>query len=309
VITKAWDLSGATVQEREDAIKDLAEEFSNRLQLINQSARDETYLQENVGELIDRLLNPRAEDYQLEIAPIRALNLALGRVASKEMVVIAAETSFGKSALALNMACHLALGSQKRKVALFSFEMSKESILQRLISGELSIPLNAIRSRQLSPEQIQQIREFHDTMPLERIIVLDDCFSMDSTDIAARCRQLRARGPLDVVIVDYLQLINPGSRWEGNRQQEVAQMSRRLKLLAHELNMVVIALSQLNDDGKLRESRAIGQDADIVLLIQEAADSEDTFERHIVIDKCRNAARNTRVKVAFHGDYVTFRDI
>jgi replicative DNA helicase len=203
----------------------------------------------------------------------------------------------------------MALGSQQKKVAFFSFEMNQEAIIQRLVSSEASIPLLNVREASLNPEQIKQMQDFHATLPMERIVVLDDCFTMDSAEIAARCRQLRASGPLDVVVVDYLQLINPPSRWDGNRQQEVAQMSRRLKLLANELGVVVIALSQLNDEGKLRESRAIGQDADIILMIQDPADSEDAFERHIVIDKCRNAARNTRIKVAFYGEYVTFRDL
>jgi replicative DNA helicase len=109
-----------------------------------------------------------------------------------------------------------------------------------------------------------------------------------------------------VVIVDYLQLVSPAITRDSSRQREVADISRRLKVLAGELEVVVIALSQLNEEGKVRESRAIGQDADVVLIIREPKDSSDTFEREISIEKSRNGPRGGKVKVDFYGEYVSF---
>jgi replicative DNA helicase len=243
----------------------------------------------------------------IEATAIRALNLAMGGLIPGEQVVIAAETSYGKTTLALNMALHAALGPQKKKVAIFSFEMSSSDICKRLTASGAAVPLRALRYNETTPEQEAKVENFYDTIPENRTIVIEEGYSFDITEVVSRCRRLKATGELDIVIVDYLQLVNPAITREINRQREVADISRRLKVMAGELKVVVIALSQLNESGRLRESRAIGQDADIVLFIEDSK-SEDSMEKQIRIGKARNGPRDQKVPVSFYGDYVTFSD-
>lgn len=242
----------------------------------------------------------------IEISGIRSLDLCLGGLKPGEQIVIGAETSYGKTALALQMATHVALGDQRKKVAVFSFEMKGESLAERIISAKAEVRMGAIRSGELNEKELEKMDLFLASVPDGRTIVIEDAYDLDINGIISRCRRLKATGELDVIIVDYLQLVSPALVRESSRQREVADISRRLKVLAGELGMVVIALSQLNDEGKLRESRAIGQDADIVLLIKEPKDSSDSFEREIWIDKARNGPRGKKIKVDFYGDYVSF---
>jgi len=244
----------------------------------------------------------------MEATGIRALNLAMGGFIPGDQIVIGGETSFGKTALALNMATYLALGPQAKKVAIFSFEMTKEDIYSRIMASCAQIPLSMVRFRNLDDRYRKQLSDWVKTVPKGcRTITVQEGYSLDITEIVNRCRRLKATGDLHVVVVDYLQLVNPSSFRESNRQREVADISRRLKVMAGELGVVVIALSQLNDAGQLRESRAIGQDADVVLTIKEGK-SDDALEKIISIDKNRHGPHGQKVPVAFYGDYVTFSD-
>jgi replicative DNA helicase len=242
----------------------------------------------------------------IEISGLRTLDLALGGVLPGEQVVIGAETSYGKTALALQIAAHVALGKQQKKVAIFSMEMSKQALAERVISAQSGVRLRAIRSGEVSEDENQKIDRFVTSVPGGRTIAVEDAYNLDINGIVSRCRKLKATGQLDMVIVDYLQLVSPAITRDSSRQREVADISRRLKVLAGELDVVVVALSQLNDEGKLRESRAIGQDADIVLIIKDAKDSEDAFQREIVILKARNGPRGEKVLVDFYGEYASF---
>lgn len=242
----------------------------------------------------------------IEISGIRTLDLALGGVLPGEQVVIGAETSYGKTALALQIAAHIALGKQQKKVAIFSMEMSKQALAERVISAQSGVRLRAIRSGEVTAEEDQKIGRFVSSIPGGRTIAVEDAYNLDINGIVSRCRKLKATGELDMVIVDYLQLVSPAITRDSSRQREVADISRRLKVLAGELNVVVVALSQLNEEGKLRESRAIGQDADIVLIIKDAKDSDDAFQREIVILKARNGPRGEKVLVDFYGEYASF---
>ena len=118
---------------------------------------------------------------------------------------------------------------------------------------------------------------------------------------------MNAKNKLELVIVDYIQLVSPSVGRGDNREREVADISRKLKLLAGELGIPVIGLSQLNDEGKMRESRAISQDADIILRIEVPDPQNDQF-REIVIEKQRNGPRGQKLPVKFLGQYVMFED-
>jgi replicative DNA helicase len=258
------------------------------------------------SEIVDMLAGRVVHKFYI-LSGLKDLDAHLGGVFPGEMVVVASETSRGKSALGVQMGTHMALGDQALKVAIFSFEMEHRAILQRIISARAEVRMNAIRYSELSDRDIEKLRSLPDTVPGGRTMVIEDSFSLSIDGVLSRCRRLKASGQLHVIIVDYLQLVNPGNRNNAtNRQQEVAEISRSLKLLAGQLNVVVIGLSQVNDSGQTRESRAIEQDADVVLKIQDDEQSESTTEREIIIRKNRSGARGKKIKVDFYGDYVSF---
>ncbi len=204
---------------------------------------------------------------------------------------------------------------------LFSLEMSKHEITMRLLSAEARIPLQAMRTGQMRDDDWKKLTSRLGDVASAPMYI-DDSPNLTMMEIRAKSRRLKQRHELRVVIVDYLQLMSSHTKVE-NRQQEVSQISRSLKLLAKELEVPVIALSQLNrgpeqrNDKKpqlsdLRESGAIEQDADVVILLHR----EDIYEREsprageadLIVAKHRNGPTNTIV-VAFQGHYSRFVDM
>ncbi len=197
-----------------------------------------------------------------------------------DFVVIAGRPSMGKTALALNIAAHVAKRYEK-PVAIFSLEMTTETLLERVICAEVGIPFQIIRKGQLSKAQwnrLINVAGYLEHLPL----YIDDSASSRILEIKAKARRLKAESGLAMVFVDYIQLCEPSAfSSQKNRQQEISDISRSLKALAKELNVPVVALSQLSRlpehrEGKkpqladLRESGAIEQDADTVLLLYRA---------------------------------------
>lgn len=255
------------------------------------------------------VLERKAGTGMIELSGIRSLNLAIGCLLPGEELVIGAETSFGKTSLAMHFVSHLCFGNQHKKAAIFSMEMRRQSMSERFFACQCSVPLENIRRNDMSLEQKTKIIDFIEKLPEEHSVFMDDSSVLDIQSIISRCRRIKRKHGLDVVVVDYLQLVSPANlKASANRQQEVADISRRLKMLAVELDVVVIALSQLNEAGQLRESRAIGQDADIVMLIRDSDKSDDKFEKLIVIEKNRNGPRGKPVSVHFYPQYVSFSD-
>lgn len=293
--------------ETSTPIREICEKGLLAIALANNRTTEELFKELVTGEVstigASRLAGVR---HYLTVSGLRALDLSIGGLLPGEQMVIGAETSYGKTALAMQMACHVALGEQKKKVAVFSFEMNRHALAQRIIASQASVRMRAIRLCELTDDEMQKMSTFAQSIPAGRTIAIEDAFNLDVNGIISRCRKLKATGELDMIIVDYLQLVSPAITRDSSRQREIADISRRLKVLAGELGVVVIALSQLNEEGKLRESRAIGQDADFVLLIKEPKDSSDSFEREIWIDKARNGPRGQKVKVDFFGEYVSF---
>jgi replicative DNA helicase len=242
----------------------------------------------------------------LEVSNIRALNLAVGCLLPGDEVVIGAETSFGKTALAMHFVAHLCFGAQRKKVAIYSMEMRKQSIWERVFAAMAEVPLENIRRNDLDQIQLGKIENLIQTVPKGHYVFMDDNPTLDIRSIVSRCRRLKKKHGLDAVVVDYLQLVSPANlKATANRQQEVADISRRLKMLAVELDVVVIALSQLNEAGQLRESRAIGQDADIVMSIVEG-DNRDSTDKKIVITKNRNGPKGDPITIKFQPKFVSF---
>jgi replicative DNA helicase len=254
----------------------------------------------------DKILDPFDHGDMMHVSGIAALDQALGFVVPGDMLVIGAQTSFGKTSLAHAMATHVAFDLQDRHVAIFSMEMKQIPVWERIFAARATVRMKDLREKSTSFEQKQKIAKFVETIPIGYPLVIDDSYIVDVNQILSKCRRLKRKNGLDMVIVDYLQLISPIALGkEANRQVEVAGISRKLKAMAAELNLVVVALSQLNDQGQLRESRAIGQDADFVLIIRTPPDSDEEFLREIRIEKARNGPKG-KVPVEFFGEYVSF---
>jgi replicative DNA helicase len=204
---------------------------------------------------------------------------------------------------------------------IFSLEMSRNEITMRLLSAEARVGLHAMRTGQLGDEDWTRLARRMSEVA-DSPLFIDDSPNMSMMEIRAKCRRLKQRNDLKLVIIDYLQLMSSPKRVE-NRQQEVSEMSRSLKLLAKELDVPVIAVAQLNrgpeqrTDKKpmlsdLRESGSIEQDADMVILLHR----EDAYEREsprageadFIVAKHRNGPTAT-VTVAFQGHFSRFVDM
>jgi replicative DNA helicase len=237
-----------------------------------------------------------------------------------QMVIIAARPALGKSTLALDFARTAAIKHELPTI-FFSLEMGKSEIAMRLLSAEASVPLQAMRKGNVESRDWTTLAATRGRIA-DAPLYIDDSPNMSLVEIRAKCRRLKQRVGLKMVIIDYLQLMSSGKRVES-RQQEVSEFSRALKLLAKELQVPVIALSQLNRgpeqraDKKpqisdLRESGSIEQDADMVILLhRESAYEKDNpraGEADLIVAKHRNGPTDT-ITVGFHGHFSRFADL
>lgn len=232
-----------------------------------------------------------------------------------ELMIIAARPSMGKSAFALNIATNVAKMDHRPYVAFFSLEMGSDQLVSRMLSSESKVHTTRIRTGELTPTQWQQIWLAKDTLSNLNIL-FDDSGTVKVTDLRQKCRKLAQEKKLDLIIIDYLQLLS-GTRIE-NRVQEVSEISRTLKEMARELEIPVIALSQLSraverrEDkipimADLRDSGSIEQDADIVLFMyrddyynkDENNPNKDTVD--LIIAKNRQGATTiNNIKLTFN---------
>jgi replicative DNA helicase len=237
-----------------------------------------------------------------------------------QMVVVAGRPGSGKSTLAMDFARSAAIKHHMPTV-IFSLEMSKQDIMMRLFSAESRVKLNDIRAGRMNDDDWRKIA-LKSSELAEAPLFIDDSPNLTMMEIRAKSRRLKQRHDLKLIVIDYLQLMTSGKRVES-RQQEVSEFSRAMKLLAKELEVPVVSLSQLNrgpeqrTDKKpmlsdLRESGSIEQDADVVLLVHR----EDMYEREsprageadIIIAKHRNGPTGQAV-VAFQGHLSRFVDM
>ncbi len=238
-----------------------------------------------------------------------------------DFIVVAARPSMGKTSLCLNIAQHVAV-NQGKPVALFSLEMSKEQLVQRLLSAEARIPGQKLRTGDLDEEDWPRLVAAMGRLS-EVPIFIDDSPVLTAMDIRAKTRRLvQEQGP-GLVIVDYLQLIAGHGRSSDSRQQEISDISRSLKALAREVKCPVVALSQLSRAveqrqnkrpvlSDLRESGAIEQDADLVAFIYRDEyynpDSDRKGIAEVIVAKQRNGPTGD-VRLAFLQDYTMFHDL
>ncbi len=238
-----------------------------------------------------------------------------------DLVIIAGRTSMGKTSFALNVAMNAAIKA-KVPAGIFSLEMSKEQLVQRVLCAEARVDASKLRTGYLSESDWPKLTTAAGVLA-EAPIYIDDTPSLSVLEIRAKARRLKARHNVGLIIVDYLQLVRGTTTRGDNRQQEVSEISRSLKALAREVSVPVIALSQLSrapearTDKKpmlsdLRESGAIEQDADLVMFVYREEYYKPTEENQgvaeIIIGKQRNGPTGT-VKLAFLNRFTRFENL
>jgi replicative DNA helicase len=237
-----------------------------------------------------------------------------------QMIIIAARPAVGKSTLALDIARSASIRNGLTSV-IFSLEMSQIEITMRLLSAEASIPLSHIRGGRMSDQDWNRVSAKMGQVS-EAPLFIDDSPNLTMMEIRAKARRLKQRHDLKLVIIDYIQLMSSGKKVES-RQLEVSEFSRQLKLLAKELDVPVVALSQLNRGPEqrtdkrpmlsdLRESGSLEQDSDVVILLNRPdlhdRDSDRAGEADFDVAKHRNGPTKL-ITVAFQGHYSRFADM
>ena len=245
---------------------------------------------------------------------------------ASDFIILAARPSMGKTALALNIVqnvairAHKKIGGKPRSVAFFSLEMSKEQLVHRMLCAEAGIDSQRLRTGEVRDEDWANLWTACDIMSNSKIYI-DDTAGITVMDMRSRARRLKAEHGLDLIVVDYLQLMQGSGKrnTSGDRQQEVSEISRSLKALARELDVPVLALSQLSRSvearqvkrpmlSDLRESGSLEQDADIVaFLYREDYYNPETENKHteLIIAKHRNGPVDT-VNLFFHKQFTKF---
>ncbi len=235
-----------------------------------------------------------------------------------QLILIAARPGMGKSSLAVNIAQNVAIRNKRTPVAIFTLEMAKEEMVNRIICSEAKIESQKMKTGELNSDELNRFLDLLEPIA-ESPIYIDDTSAISVTELRAKCKRLKLERNIGLVIVDYLQLMQ-GSGKES-RQQEISEISRSLKILAKELGIPVIALSQLSraaeqrkDDpiprlSDLRESGAIEQDADVVMfLYREEYYNPETQRKNICdcyISKNRGGSTG-KIELIWQGQYTTF---
>ncbi len=250
------------------------------------------------------------------------LDYKLSGLQPSDLVLIAARPSMGKTAFVLNIAQYIAF-KKDRSVAIFSLEMSKEQLVNRLFSLESQVDAQAIRTGNMKDSDWEKLIEGAGIIGKSRLII-DDTPGISISELRSKCRKYKLEHGLDLIIIDYLQLMTGSvGKSQESRQQEISEISRSLKGLARELNVPVVALSQLSRAverqpdkrpmlSDLRVSGAIEQDADVVMFIYRDEyynkDSEFKKQAEIIIAKQRNGPVGT-VNLAWLGEYTKFANL
>ena len=250
------------------------------------------------------------------------LDYKLSGLQPSDLVLVAARPSMGKTAFVLNIAQYMAFKKDKG-VAIFSLEMSKEQLVNRLFSLESQVDAQALRTGNMKDSDWEKLIEGAGLIGKSNLII-DDTPGISVSELRSKCRKYKLEHGLDIVIIDYLQLMTGSvGKNSESRQQEISEISRSLKGLARELNVPVVALSQLSRAvesrpdkrpmlSDLRESGAIEQDADVVMFIYRDEyynkDSEFKKQAEIIIAKQRNGPVGT-VNLAWLGEYTKFANL
>jgi replicative DNA helicase len=241
-----------------------------------------------------------------------------------EMIIIAGRPSMGKTSFALNVAENIGAGRNPQAVAIFSLEMGRSQLVERILCSHARIDSQLVRKGMLSSEQFAELTRAGSSL-YDKPIYIDDTPGITPLEIRAKCRRLRSQYNIQCVLIDYLQLMSLPGRVES-RQQEISTISRQLKALARELTVPVVVLSQLNRSPEereghrprmsdLRESGSLEQDADVVLLLHREdyyhrgeTDHDDDHIAEVIVAKQRNGPTGT-VKLTFNDRITRFENL
>ena len=229
-----------------------------------------------------------------------------------DLIIIAARPSQGKTALGLNIAAHAAIREGKT-VAIFSLEMSKEQLVMRLFASEARVNMQNVNHGTPSSQELLKLAEANLTLANANMYI-DDRSNISVAELRSKCRRLKARNGLDMIVIDYLQLMKTPNG-SDNRVQEVSELTRSLKILARELNVPIVLLSQLSRKAAerkpamsdLRESGAIEQDADIIIMIYRDPSRTDDNSAEIIVAKNRNGPVDS-IFLTWIGEYTRFEN-
>ncbi len=311
--------------DEEKKVQSLLEVAEQELFGVSQKyiRQDLTSVEEILSESFDRLDELHKDKNTLRGVPtgFNGLDNMLAGLQPSDLIILAARPSMGKSTLAMNIA-HNVASQAKQSVLVFSLEMSKEQLVDRLLAAEAGIDAWNIRTGNLSDADFEKLGQAMGTLS-EAPIFIDDTPSITALEMRTKARREQHKRPLGLIIVDYLQLMSGSTTSGDNRVQEISEISRGLKAMARELNVPIIALSQLSRSvenrspqipqlADLRESGSIEQDADVVLFIyREDYYNPETERQHItdiLIKKHRNGPTGN-VELYFHPDLLQFRDV
>jgi replicative DNA helicase len=325
LIRVATEIVEASMDQGERSEQLLDEAESKVFELSQQKARTTfTALDSGLHEAMNHVDMLMESSGELTGVPsgFRDLDADTGGLQPGELIIIAARPSMGKTALALNVARNAAMNHAK-KVAVFSLEMTKRSLVLRLLASEARVNFTNFRKGYGNADAYRKIQRAANDLSGAQIW-MDDTGTITILEIKAKCRRLQSEHGLDLVLVDYLQLAH-GNTPTNRKDLEIAEISHGLKSLAKELDIPVIALSQLNrgpeqrdpdkrrpNMGDLRESGAIEQDADVIAFIYRDEvynpSEENAGLAELIIAKQRNGPTGT-IKLQFDGQYAKFSDL
>ena len=291
------------------ADREKAEDLSDKMEkqvfqlLSRRQGRELTPISEIVIDALDRISAASRQNSSITglATGFHDLDYKTSGFQPSDLILIAARPSMGKTAFVLNIGAHMAF-HEHRRVAIFSLEMSKEQLVNRLLAQESNIDATSLRNGRLKDSDWENLVMGADVIGKSNLVI-DDTPGISVPELRSKCRRLKLEGGLDCIMVDYLQLMSGSGRGNDSRQQEISEISRGLKEVARELHVPLVALSQLSRAveqrpdhrpvlSDLRESGAIEQDADVVIFLYRDdyynQDSERKGIADILIRKQRN---------------------
>ena len=328
LIGASTDIASVGYDENK-SLQELIEDAEARLFEVSQRhvRQDITSLESILGDSFDRLDDLHRHKGGIRGIPtgLKELDKKLAGLQRSDLFVIASRPAMGKTTLMLNIALHVGARVRQGAVLIFSLEMSKEQLVDRLLAADAGVDAWALRTGEgLTDDDFERISAAMGELA-EAQIFIDDTSGITVSDLRTKARRLHHQHPLAAIMVDYLQLMSGGSRFAttANRVQEISEISRNLKILARELNVPVVALSQLSRSvesrspqipqlADLRESGSIEQDADVVAFIyREDYYNPETNRPNIadILIKKHRHGPDGSVELYFDRERMRFRDI
>ena len=321
IINVAVDISTEAYENKEDATKILDKAEQILFTLSKDADRTKfKKIEPILHEVLDNWGNRKSGSLTGIATSFFELDNMLSGLQNSDLIIIAGRPSMGKTALALNFGRNIAV-NDNLKVGYFSLEMSNKQLVERLITSEAKLDSHLVRTGKLPKNEWKKLSEAASVLA-ESKMYIDDSPDLNIMELRAKARQLKTEKDIDVLFIDYIQLLHAPQRTES-RQQEISYISRSLKALAKELDIPIVALSQLSRAveartdhrpimSDLRESGAIEQDADVVLFIYRkyvySKSEEDLGVAELIISKHRNGPVGS-IKISFIDKYARFDNL